>query len=409
MNYYSHSTKLADGTYQGQKLIKEHVSGMMEKAKARFCELVELDFSKEELTFFLTVLIKLHDFGKYTSYFQDYLLKRGDIDFLLKQHARIGGLTAYNHFKNKDKKLAVAALYLIFMHHSQLTDLSDLNKKIDLNLKKIFQHQKDVVSEDLIAIEDELELKSLKTMLEFPDGQEIRKTIKIWVKKEADIRDYFFLNYLFSLLIEADKLDASGTSLYNPIPLISSSVDDRFGIPSVDITSPDLNTLDNNGLRNYCRAEVVKCLENPKILEHYLFTLTAPTGIGKTMTALDFALKFKKKLEDHFDYQTSIIYALPFINIIEQAINEYEKTLPSNSRILGHYQLADVFGKEKREDEESNDKTNYHQKLMAIDTWQGDVVITSFVQFFETLISNRNKLLKKFNHFAGAIIILDEV
>ena len=46
---------------------------------------------------------------------------------------------------------------------------------------------------------------------------------------------------------------------------------------------------------------------------------------------------------------------------------------------------------------------------MALDTWQSDVIITSFVQFFETLISNRNKLLKKFNHFANSIIILDEV
>jgi len=46
---------------------------------------------------------------------------------------------------------------------------------------------------------------------------------------------------------------------------------------------------------------------------------------------------------------------------------------------------------------------------MMLDTWQADIIITSFVQFFETLIGNRNKLLKKFNHFANAIIILDEV
>src|SRR5690554_5724458 len=46
---------------------------------------------------------------------------------------------------------------------------------------------------------------------------------------------------------------------------------------------------------------------------------------------------------------------------------------------------------------------------MAMDTWQADIVITSFVQFFQTLIGKRNKLLKKFNHFANAIIILDEV
>ena len=46
---------------------------------------------------------------------------------------------------------------------------------------------------------------------------------------------------------------------------------------------------------------------------------------------------------------------------------------------------------------------------MQTNTWQADIVITSFVQFFETLISNRNKMLLKFNHLAGAIVILDEV
>src|SRR5690606_10277037 len=47
--------------------------------------------------------------------------------------------------------------------------------------------------------------------------------------------------------------------------------------------------------------------------------------------------------------------------------------------------------------------------LMTLETWQSDIVITSFVQFFETLIGNRNKLLKKFNHLANAIVILDEI
>jgi CRISPR-associated endonuclease/helicase Cas3 len=64
---------------------------------------------------------------------------------------------------------------------------------------------------------------------------------------------------------------------------------------------------------------------------------------------------------------------------------------------------------DKNESFNEGEIQNYNQKLMALDTWQSDVVITSFVQFFETLIGNRNKLLKKFNHFANAIVILDEV
>ncbi|MBA3985463.1 MAG: CRISPR-associated helicase Cas3', partial [Flavobacteriales bacterium] len=140
------------------------------------------------------------------------------------------------------------------------------------------------------------------------------------------------------------------------------------------------------------------------------FTLTAPTGIGKTMTALDFSLKLKDKIKQKSGVEARIIYALPFINIIEQALSEYEKVLgEQNINILGHYQYADVFGKSDQKENVDGAEKGYNQKLMALDTWQADVVITSFVQFFETLIGNRNKLLKKFNHFANAIIILDEV
>lgn len=76
--------------------------------------------------------------------------------------------------------------------------------------------------------------------------------------------------------------------------------------------------------------------------------------------------------------------------------------------ILAHYQYSDVFEERKDENEEEKDEY-YNQRLMQLDTWQSDVVITSFVQFFQTLIGNRNKILKKFNHLAGAIVILDEV
>ncbi|NOX46975.1 MAG: CRISPR-associated helicase Cas3', partial [Chlorobi bacterium] len=97
------------------------------------------------------------------------------------------------------------------------------------------------------------------------------------------------------------------------------------------------------------------------------------------------------------------IYGLPFINIIEQALDVYNDVFKEvDIDILGHYQYADIFGKEKRNE-------GYNQRLMQLNTWQSDIVITSFVQFFETMISNRNIMLLKFNHLAGAIVILDEV
>lgn len=159
-------------------------------------------------------------------------------------------------------------------------------------------------------------------------------------------------------------------------------------------------------LRSEIRKAVISNLDKREYLECRLFTLTAPTGAGKTLAALDFALKLKEKIESGNPIQ--IIYGLPFINIIEQNFDEYKKALP-DSNVLAHYQFADVFEQTKEYDEEKGKRTGYEQRAMLLDTWQSDVVITSFVQLLQTLIGNRNRLLKKFHHFANSIIILDEV
>jgi CRISPR-associated endonuclease/helicase Cas3 len=405
MRYFSHSKTGENGEVTGTKLLKDHIAGVKQKAVAQLYEGVQFELDNKELQNLLQVVVDFHDLGKYTSYFQDYLLGRGRVDNQLKQHSRFGGYGAYQRLRKTDQKQALTALYLIFHHHLQLIDITDLPKKLEYDSQKVFEYQLADVKPNLDTISNELAINDLATHLHFPDSKKIRREVRRWVKKDSHIADYFLINYLFSLLIEADKLDASETSLYSLKEMDSHWVDKRFGNTELSAFQ-NLTDLDTDALRNYCRAEVISHLQDEDILGQHLFTLTAPTGTGKTMTALDFSLKLKAKLRRERNHEAQIIYALPFINIIEQAIDEYEITLQEEDvRILGHYQFADVFGIQQEPDE--NDR--YHQKLMKLDTWQGDMVITSFVQFFETVISNRNKLLKKFNHLAGSIIILDEV
>lgn len=405
MDFFSHSTTDSSGITIGSKTLHDHIEGVFEKIKAYHSDEIDFGLEKDSLFYAIYSLARFHDFGKFTTYFQNYLLKKESVDSVLKQHARIGGIVAYNALKSKNEKLALACLYIIFRHHTHLNNITDFTMVFDENLQKVFNLQKKDIAHKLKQIESILKVQYLDNFLDYPDERLVRRRFKIWQIKESNIRDYFLINYLFSLLIESDKLDASNTQLYLPRPIDECSVDIRFGKPKV--VEINKEGITNNDLRNYCRAEVVSHLSHPDILKHRIFTLTAPTGIGKTMTALDFALKLKSKIRDECKFEVRIIYALPFINIIEQALKEYLRTLPDDVKVLGHYQFADVFGDEK---DNSNDSVkNYSQKLMALDTWQADIVITSFVQFFETLIGNRNKLLKKFNHFANSIIILDEV
>ncbi len=166
----------------------------------------------------------------------------------------------------------------------------------------------------------------------------------------------------------------------------------------------------NNPLRTKVRKNVIERLESLDLTTQKIFTLTAPTGVGKTFTALDVALKLRHLVPSL--YKAQIIYALPFINIIEQGFEEYQKAIGEQANVLAHYQYADVFGQESKEDKGykfDDYEPSYNQKLMELDTWQSDIVVTSFVQFFHTLIGYKNKLLKKFSHYANAIVILDEV
>lgn len=408
MTYYSHSKLNEHGIKEGSKELQIHINGVKEKALLHLAEGLSLGYKDEELKEIVANSVDFHDFGKYTSYFQNYLLNQEPIDFKLKQHTRLGGFVAYNYLEEKDEKKALLVLYLIFLHHSPLIDILEISSKLGDDLERIINKQKEDLLKNLSFIEKDLGIEKLRDLVFYTQEKKLRKGFRYWGKKYACIQDYYLINYLFSLLIEGDKLDASDTIPYLLKSIKPSSVDDRFGKP--DINHKDLADLSNNELRNYCRAVVISNLGQTDILEHYIYTLTAPTGIGKTMTALDFSLKLKDKIKQNSGVEVRIIYALPFINIIEQALNEYEKVLETqNINILGHYQYADVFGKNEQKENVDGVEQGYNQKLMALDTWQADVVITSFVQFFETLIGNRNKLLKKFHHFANAIIILDEV
>ncbi|MFW6351987.1 MAG: CRISPR-associated helicase Cas3', partial [Bacteroidota bacterium] len=409
MTFYSHIRKDDSGDFVSKRTLKEHIGAMRKYVQMVAKPLAQFEDDYLNVLSLADRIVFFHDFGKFTSFFQQYLHGE-DSDRDLRRHSATGAIMAYNEFVTKNQKHALLALYIISRHHANLNDVQNSARAfLDDHLQRIFEKHKSDLTRHIDAIEEHVDESGLDRVLKYPDPSEVRKGFKYWIKKNASIGDYYLMNYLFSLLIEADKLDASDTKPFFPNPISPECVDERFGL-SAPAKNLELDKLTGHELRNFCRAEVVSMLEKNDILTHKIFTLTAPTGIGKTMTALDFALKLKEKIRKDSGFDTQIIYALPFINIIEQAWDEYQKTLPPDVNILAHYQLADVFGKDDVATVQGKDSTEkYNKKVMLMDTWQSDVVITSFVQFFETLIGYRNKLLKKFNHLSNSIVILDEV
>ena len=403
MTYFSHSEfDKESGIKIGTKTIDIHTNGVIEKATNNFSRNLKFSFELDELYNILLNVCSFHDFGKFTIYFQDYLLGK-KYDRELKKHARFGAILGYNFFVRKNQYAAWLCYYLIRHHHLDLSNPCYGNDNFFTDttddIKNNFLKKVDNVIPRINSIEKILDIESINDCLEFPDSDDILNFLEEEVLGQSNIQNYYLINYLFSLLIEADKLDASNTIPHtqNKIPI--NLVDNH--IKKISNGKPD-----SKDLRNIVREKVLSNFDNKNILNERLFTLTAPTGVGKTLTSLDFALKLRAKLNN----KPQIIYGLPFINIIEQAIRVYDDVIDSDQgKVLAHYQYADAIGQQDKYQNDNILNKNYEQKMKTLDCWQCDIVITTFVQLLQTLIGNRNRLLKRFNHFADSIIILDEV
>lgn len=412
MDFFSHAKINEQGVREGSKALKDHTFGVQKKALEQFYPTLSFPISSTSLYQLLDDVCRLHDLGKYSSHFQCYLLGQPH-DSNLKQHARFGAFVIYQKYLAQ-AELAYIGYFLIKNHHRSLHHPPDADEDKYLSRSEIedynqvFAHQKASMLNHLEQIAEELALNELPNWLNVPGNhRQFGRWIQDWVNTATPYK-YFLLNYLFSLLIEADKLDASDTTPYPQSSIAADAVSQYIS----QFTAADNQ---QNRLRNQVRSEVLRHLDDLDILDNRLFLLTAPTGIGKTLTALDFALRLRAKLP----HRAQIITGLPFINIIEQTLQIYQDVLQNHgARVVGHYQYADVFGgkQEDIDDEnmlepcsENNKGLSYDHLRMMTDTWQGDVIVTSFVQLLQTLLTNKNKLLLKFNHFAGAIVIMDEV
>jgi len=415
MKFYSHAIEV-DGEKKGSKMLKEHLSGVYKKAINGFNGNVLLTYKIEELKQVIKDISYYHDLGKYTEFFQRYL-PGYKTDGNLKNHSRIGAFVLLNKYAD-NPLLATFLYFMVLNHHSNLDDILNIDLmegNFNVGIQNNFDQQCKSITSVIGEISNDLDENAIASYLRIPETTCFRKTIKKRIKKAPSISDYFTINYLFSLLVESDKLDASGTRQYQRKKVSEQVVDHYIGRTELSNLPPlsEIVGKEQNTLRNYVRASVLSNLKREDILDNMLFTLTAPTGIGKTLTSLDFAIHLKKLIREKENQEAQIIYGLPFINIIEQGLDVYSQVFKNELQnneinILAHYQLADIFGKESKQ-KNNDENRNYNQRMMSMQTWQSDIVITSFVQFFETLISNKNKMLLKFNHLAGSIIILDEI
>lgn len=375
--FYAHSTNLVDKS--NWQFLSVHLTNVGELASNFASAFNCADYGK--------VAGLLHDLGKYTVEFQQRLegsTRRVD-------HAIHGAEIALKKYKD----VGCFVAYAIAGHHAGLANgeykkeekytqkLSELKKRFEKpNLPSLNSAWQTEV-EPLLP--QKLTIPPLKTKTGFVSFQQT-----------------FLSRMIFSCLIDADRLDTEKfCQLAENKPLST-----RGDYPSLAElkTQFDLslnNFQQNDNAINQKRTAILSAVRhNAKTLdpsESSLFSLTVPTGGGKTLTSMAFAL-------DHAEtYQKRrIIYVIPFTSIIEQNAEVFRKRFGENHQhaVIEHHS---AFNDVAIQNPDSRTKLR-----MAMENWDAPIIVTTAVQFMESLFSNRPSECRKLHRIANSIIVLDE-
>jgi len=437
-----HSFKLKS---HPDKLLKDHLANVGNLSK-------EITESKKlpnnEIFTKITYLVGItHDFGKSTTYFQNWLEK--GVKSRNAWHGFISGLFGYLVVKDFLSNIQSANEFwyipgiiwiVINKHHGNLKNIlnteaeklrdPDWLELAEEQINDIFSMNRDELIETYIVLNNS---DITKILNEIKDLTKLTRNIYKDVKKicmnsfmDENIEYYFLVIFFYSVLLDADKLDASGLErIPKRVEILEKDLVDQY--KAVEFKNHE----GINEIREMAYHEVNSQLSNINLENDRILSVNLPTGVGKTLTSFSFALGLQDKVRKEKDFNPKIIYSLPFLSIIDQnssVISEVlsgrdkkgweklfelekekkqsylEENVPSNL-LLKHHHLVDIKYREEK-DNELNVIEDINKSLLLTEGWHSEVVITTFIQFFH---SNRNRSARKFHNMVNSIIILDEI
>jgi len=418
------------------KLLYEHLKNTANLSKKIIDEKVlNLDNIDKGILSNISFIIGLsHDIGKATNYFQEYLKVKdeGKKNFLKNKpethHSFLSSLFTYYLVKNyiecnnyKEQifinYLPIISFFVVKRHHSNLHNADD-EVYLDEDEERVIENQlNDINYDELQKIFDLTINKNISLNVKIENiAVRIINNYKIDIFKndkrkiqnlndEQDLIFYFITQFLYSSLLNADKTDVVVNEDINiERQIINPNIVDNYKKEKF------VNQKENiNKLRDRIYNEVINKVKETS-LDDKIFSLNVPTGVGKTLTSLSFALKLREKIENEKKFTPKIIYSLPFLSIIEQNYNVFEDLFlnvdgkaPGSSILLKHHHLSEITYKTKENEFEIDEAE------LLIEGWNSEIIVTTFWQFFHTLFSNKNSLIRKFHNLINSIIILDEI
>ncbi len=366
--------------------------------------------TREKLTPLLRTIALVHDLGKATTYFQEYL-NAGANKCPETHHSLFSAVCAYYLAREVSDGLEpVFAFLAVRRHHGDLRDIRDeiIFNDDDKNLlyrqlESIPDRQFDRLIQHLLVVGLPAALSRDQIADWINSFQPEMRSVKRLLRKNSGAVEYYItLNLLYSLLLDADK---SSVVIKNQFPIRRLLSLDHHLIKNyrqmVNFPPAPINRL-----RDSAYHEVT---DFPLDLTKRIYSLNLPTGLGKTISALTFALRLRKYINTQTGTTPRIIYSLPYLSIIEQNakvirdIFQQNNIPPDSDILLEHHHLSDIFYQ--------TDERIYEPAAaeILIEGWNSELIITTFVQLFHTIFSNRNRALRKFHRLANSIVILDEV
>lgn len=318
-----------------------------------------------------------HDLGKYSAEFQGYIKKASGYDSEAHiegvpgrvDHSTAGAIHAIRHLGVHGRILA----YLIAGHHAGLADWYSAEtggKTLSIRLGAEQNYLLDRIPTQVIPQEILTQAKPSTKPRGGADG------LHLW------------LRMLFSCLVDADFLDteafmngdkAATRSGYRDLTILLTDFDGYMTKKSTSAASTPVNVI---------RADILRQCREKSVLDPGLFSLTVPTGGGKTLSGMAFALRHAVQYK-----KRRIIYVIPYTSIIEQTAGIFREIFGDN--VVEHHANLDP------------DKEDARSRL-ATENWDAPIIVTTNVQFFESMFAARTSRCRKLHNIVNSIVVLDE-
>ena len=331
----------------------------------------------------------LHDIGKCSTEFQVYLRSvagpnRGP------DHSTAGAIEALRLYPGY---VGCMLAFVIAGHHTGLADGNELQTRLGKVLSAYAGWEEEIGP--------------------LPDAAALTPTRHILPSVHRGYTSAFMTRMLFSCLVDADFIATESFYAaaemrcverdgFTSLPVLRDRLQTFMGTKRAAAPATPLNAL---------RATVLDTVTAKAELPPGLFTLTVPTGGGKTLASLSFALAHANR-----HGLRRVIYVIPFTSIIEQTASVFREALAGESGggnrddVLEHHASFDweTAFRLARASENGRGSDPVDRLRRAAENWAAPVVVTTAVQFFESLHANRTSRCRKLHNLAGSVIVLDE-